>query len=317
VHQSTRSTLDSDSAFPKIRKNRIATLKDISRRDSYLDQAVKRAAGRLKQVLQRHCARELKERAFEEALAQFRLNLSQKLLTPPARLWAGKFLDSVSSAAGSLDAGSSLATSKLQFFSGSPKGRHDEKSEKKDSCFAANSRYILALDPGFKQGTKAAIVDAASGGGVVETRTLFMPRDESALQDLLFGAHRPAIVALGNGKGSQEMEEAIRRVAATSNRRHRHDVHVVELDRTRSTSKSGHDQPSSSNSKQDEKSRKHDYEAEDPSFLFFVLDETGASVYSATELASKELPHLDVTHRSAVSLARRVLDPLAEFCKIP
>jgi uncharacterized protein len=47
-----------------------------------------------------------------------------------------------------------------------------------------------------------------------------------------------------------------------------------------------------------------------------VVSEAGASVYSASELASKELPDLDVTLRGAVSIARRLQDPLAELVRI-
>ena len=47
-----------------------------------------------------------------------------------------------------------------------------------------------------------------------------------------------------------------------------------------------------------------------------VVSESGASVYSASEYASKELPELDVTLRGAVSIARRLQDPLAELVKI-
>ena len=47
-----------------------------------------------------------------------------------------------------------------------------------------------------------------------------------------------------------------------------------------------------------------------------VVSEAGASVYSASELASRELPNLDVSLRGAVSIARRLQDPLAELVKI-
>ncbi len=47
-----------------------------------------------------------------------------------------------------------------------------------------------------------------------------------------------------------------------------------------------------------------------------VVSEAGASVYSASELASKEFPDLDVSYRGAVSIARRLQDPLAELVKI-
>ena len=47
-----------------------------------------------------------------------------------------------------------------------------------------------------------------------------------------------------------------------------------------------------------------------------TVSEAGASVYSASELASQELPELDVSIRGAVSIARRLQDPLAELVKI-
>ncbi|GJE29389.1 Tex family protein [Methylobacterium organophilum] len=47
-----------------------------------------------------------------------------------------------------------------------------------------------------------------------------------------------------------------------------------------------------------------------------MVSEAGASVYSASEIASRELPGLDVSHRGAVSIARRLQDPLAELVKI-
>ena len=49
---------------------------------------------------------------------------------------------------------------------------------------------------------------------------------------------------------------------------------------------------------------------------YLVVDEAGASVYSASKLAREELPDLDVSLRGAVSIARRVQDPLAELVKI-
>lgn len=52
------------------------------------------------------------------------------------------------------------------------------------------------------------------------------------------------------------------------------------------------------------------------SLPLLIVNEAGASVYSASELASKEFPDLDVARRSAVSLARRVQDPLAELVKV-
>ena len=55
---------------------------------------------------------------------------------------------------------------------------------------------------------------------------------------------------------------------------------------------------------------------QDRPVAYVMTNESGASVYSASELAAKELPGLDVSLRSAVSIARRLQDPLAELVKI-
>ncbi len=57
--------------------------------------------------------------------------------------------------------------------------------------------------------------------------------------------------------------------------------------------------------------REHDINAQ-----YLIVNEAGASVYSASPLARAELPDMDVAMRGAVSIARRVLDPLAELVKI-
>lgn len=54
-----------------------------------------------------------------------------------------------------------------------------------------------------------------------------------------------------------------------------------------------------------------------PELRYTIVNEAGASVYSASKLASEEYPELDVTTRGAMSLGRRLQDPLAELVKIP
>ncbi|SET96580.1 uncharacterized protein SAMN03159358_2894 [Paenibacillus sp. NFR01] len=54
----------------------------------------------------------------------------------------------------------------------------------------------------------------------------------------------------------------------------------------------------------------------DPGLQYLIVNEAGASVYSASKLAQEEFPDLDVAERSAASIARRVQDPLAELVKI-
>ncbi len=53
-----------------------------------------------------------------------------------------------------------------------------------------------------------------------------------------------------------------------------------------------------------------------PSSLVVSVNESGASVYSASDLAREELPDLDITYRGAVSIGRRLQDPLAELVKV-
>lgn len=53
-----------------------------------------------------------------------------------------------------------------------------------------------------------------------------------------------------------------------------------------------------------------------PQLAYTMVSEAGASVYSASELAAREFPELDVSERSAISIARRIQDPLAELVKI-
>ena len=53
-----------------------------------------------------------------------------------------------------------------------------------------------------------------------------------------------------------------------------------------------------------------------PGVAYMIVSEAGASVYSASKLAAAEFPDFDVTQRSAVSIARRMQDPLAELVKI-
>lgn len=57
-------------------------------------------------------------------------------------------------------------------------------------------------------------------------------------------------------------------------------------------------------------------ERQDKDLVYLIVNEAGASVYSASKLAQEEFPDLDVAERSAISIARRIQDPLAELVKI-
>lgn len=132
---------------------------------------------------------------------------------------------------------------------------------------------VLGLDPGFRTGTKLAIVDAT--GKLLEYGTIYPHEPQrqwkESLEKLraLIENHRVTLVSIGNGTASRETEKL-----------------VAEL--TRSI----------------------------PSVHYVIASEAGASVYSASPLARAEMPDLDVSIRGAVSIARRVQDPLAELVKI-
>ena len=143
-------------------------------------------------------------------------------------------------------------------------------------------RTVLAVDPGFRTGCKVAVVDPT--GRVLETTAIYphppQRRWREALAALagLVQRHGVTLIAVGNGTAARESEQL-----------------VAELIR----------------------SRPPDAQDDDAAALhYLVVNEAGASVYSASPLARAELPGLDVSLRSAVSLARRVQDPLAELVKI-
>lgn len=137
-------------------------------------------------------------------------------------------------------------------------------------------RRVLALDPGFRTGAKVAVLDAQ--GALLEHTTVYPTR----------------------GRGDAERAaETLRALAA------RHDVRAVAIG-------------NGTASRETEafvrglELRAGDGRAVD----VVVVSEAGASVYSASETARREFPDLDLTVRGAVSIGRRLMDPLAELVKI-
>ncbi len=149
----------------------------------------------------------------------------------------------------------------------------------KDLLFAApaGARPTLGLDPGIRTGVKAAVVDAT--GKLVATDTLypFQPKnDVRGAQAAIMGLIAKHGVELIAIGNGTASRETERLVADT----------LALLP-------SGVQKPTK-----------------------VVVSEAGASVYSASELAAREFPDLDVSLRGAVSIARRLQDPLAELVKI-
>ena len=153
----------------------------------------------------------------------------------------------------------------------------------------AGNRATLGLDPGLRTGVKVAVVDGT--GKVVATDTVYphapARKWDEALATLvrLARQHAVELVAIGNGTASRETDklalELIKKLSAES-----------------AAGQTGNGAPGS----------------RPPEKL--VVSEAGASVYSASALAAAELPGMDVSLRGAVSIARRLQDPLAELVKI-
>ncbi|KIS28600.1 transcription accessory protein [Arthrobacter sp. SPG23] len=149
----------------------------------------------------------------------------------------------------------------------------------------AGNRATLGLDPGLRTGVKVAVVDGT--GKVVATDTVYphapARKWDEALATLvrLARQHAVELVAIGNGTASRETDKL-----------------ALELIKKLSAESAGQ---AGAGTRAPEK---------------LVVSEAGASVYSASALAAAELPGMDVSLRGAVSIARRLQDPLAELVKI-
>ncbi|MEN9538094.1 MAG: hypothetical protein RLZZ126_329 [Pseudomonadota bacterium] len=147
----------------------------------------------------------------------------------------------------------------------------------------AGPRVVMGLDPGIRTGVKVAVIDAT--GKLVDTATVFPhePRRDwnGALLTLaaLCQKHRVNLIAIGNGTASRETDKLAAELIATLAKHAMPDGSVLKISKA-------------------------------------VVSEAGASVYSASEYASEEMPNVDVSLRGAASIARRLQDPLAELVKI-
>nr|WP_319566334.1 Tex family protein [uncultured Rhodoferax sp.] len=149
----------------------------------------------------------------------------------------------------------------------------------------AGPRVVLGLDPGIRTGVKVAVVDAT--GKLVDTSTVYPhePRKDWDGSLHILGAlclkHGVNLIAIGNGTASRETDK----LAAD----------LIKLMSKQAVAQSGQAQAAIEK---------------------VVVSEAGASVYSASEFASQEMPDVDVSLRGAASIARRLQDPLAELVKI-
>ncbi|MFV0909743.1 helix-hairpin-helix domain-containing protein [Rothia mucilaginosa] len=142
----------------------------------------------------------------------------------------------------------------------------------------AGHKTTLGLDPGLRHGVKYAVVDGTGEPLRVGTVYPHAPRNQwaEALRELAAACREHGVELIAIGNGTASRET---------------DKLASELIRTL-----------------------REEGAEAPQKV--TVSEAGASVYSASALAAAELPDYDVTVRGAVSIARRLQDPLAELVKI-
>jgi len=142
----------------------------------------------------------------------------------------------------------------------------------------AGPKVVMGLDPGIRTGVKVAVVDTT--GKLVDTATVYPhePRRdwEGSLHTLGLLCRKHGVQLIAIGNGTASRE-----------------TDKLAADLIKLLAKAGQD-----------------------GITKVVVSEAGASVYSASEYASQEMPDVDVSLRGAASIARRLQDPLAELVKI-
>ena len=138
-------------------------------------------------------------------------------------------------------------------------------------------KAVLAIDPGIRTGCKVAMMDAT---GKYLGKTVIFPMQKQLEAEkavaMIVAKYHAEAIAVGNGTAGRETEAFVR---ATLKKLHAQHPEI-------------------------------------PIPIVVSVSESGASVYSASEIARKEFPDLDLTVRGAISIGRRLQDPLAELVKI-
>ena len=138
-------------------------------------------------------------------------------------------------------------------------------------------KAVLAIDPGIRTGCKVAMMDAT---GKYLGKTVIFPMQKQLEAEkavaMIVAKYHAEAIAVGNGTAGRETEAFVR---ATLKKLHAQHPEI-------------------------------------PIPIMVSVSEAGASVYSASEIARKEFPDLDLTVRGAISIGRRLQDPLAELVKI-
>jgi uncharacterized protein len=138
-------------------------------------------------------------------------------------------------------------------------------------------RVVMGIDPGFRTGCKVAVCDPT--GKVLDTATIYPHPPQN---------RRAEALSIMEALARRRQVQAIAIGNGTASR----ETEQVVADLVQALAEKG------------------------ISVAYAIVNEAGASVYSASPLARAELPGLDVSMRGAVSIARRLQDPLAELVKI-
>lgn len=140
-----------------------------------------------------------------------------------------------------------------------------------------SEKSILALDPGYRTGCKVAVID--SKGFFKENTVFYLVKDMHTESQLK--------------KSEKEMIELIKK--------YKIDIVVIG---------------NGTASRETESFVAEVLKKIDRDVKYLIGNEAGASIYSASKIAAEEFPNLDVTVRGAISIGRRIQDPLAELVKI-
>ncbi|WP_300262795.1 RNA-binding transcriptional accessory protein Tex [Clostridium sp.] len=139
-------------------------------------------------------------------------------------------------------------------------------------------KVVMGFDPGFRTGCKVAVLDET--GKFVENTTVYPTAPQNRIDETI-----------------SILKQLIKK----------HGVDVISL---------GNGTASRESEEVIAKMIKEIKDETGKELFYVIVSEAGASVYSASELANKEYPDLDVTVRGAISIGRRLQDPLAELVKI-
>ncbi|PWX12752.1 RNA-binding transcriptional accessory protein [Clostridium perfringens] len=139
-------------------------------------------------------------------------------------------------------------------------------------------KVVMGFDPGFRTGCKVAILDET--GKFVENTTVYPTAPQNRIDETI-----------------STLKKLIKK----------NGVEVISL---------GNGTASRESEEVIAKMLKEIKDETGKELFYVIVSEAGASVYSASELANKEYPDLDVTVRGAISIGRRLQDPLAELVKI-